>query len=77
LQFKCLRCGLELNADLHAARNIAQIGISMLGRLFLVDQPNVTNKGTAITGCLALTGSSVDSTRHEKGEDFIADSDIM
>jgi len=58
LQFKCLRCGFELHADLNAARNIAQIGISMLDRLFFVNQPNVTHNGTVVTGYLSLTGSS-------------------
>jgi putative transposase len=32
-RFKCVECGFELDADLNAARNIAQIGISELGRL--------------------------------------------
>jgi IS605 OrfB family transposase len=32
-RFECVNCGFELDADLNAARNIAQIGISELGRL--------------------------------------------
>jgi len=31
-QFKCRKCGFELHADLNASRNIAQDGISDLGR---------------------------------------------
>ena len=41
LTFKCLYCGFELNADLNASRNIAQMGMAQLGRL-LVNQPNAT-----------------------------------
>ncbi|MFH0869050.1 MAG: transposase, partial [archaeon] len=40
-RFACKKCKFELHADLNAARNIAQLGISELGRLF-VNQPNVT-----------------------------------
>jgi IS605 OrfB family transposase len=39
--FKCLNCGFELHADLNASRNIAQLGMSLLGRL-QVNQPIVT-----------------------------------
>jgi IS605 OrfB family transposase len=39
LVFKCKHCGFELNADLNAARNIASLGKSEVGRLF-VNQPN-------------------------------------
>ncbi len=39
-QFLCRSCGFELHADLNASRNIAQAGISGLGRL-PVNQPNV------------------------------------
>lgn len=39
-EFHCKKCGLELHADLNAARNIAQAGISGLSRLH-VNQPNV------------------------------------
>lgn len=48
LQFKCKQCGFELNADLNAARNIAQLGISELSRLS-VNQPNVLHDGMADT----------------------------
>lgn len=40
-RFACKKCKFELNADLNAARNIAKLGISELGRLS-VNQPNVT-----------------------------------
>ena len=40
--FKCVGCGFELDADLNAARNIAQIGISELGRL-RASKPNATS----------------------------------
>jgi len=39
-RFKCKSCGFELNADLNASRNIAKLGISELGRLY-VNQPIV------------------------------------
>lgn len=39
--FCCRKCGHKLDADLNAARNIAQAGISGMGRL-CVNQPNVT-----------------------------------
>jgi putative transposase len=39
--FRCRKCGFELHADLNASRNIAQAGISCLGRLH-VNQPNVS-----------------------------------
>lgn len=39
-RFRCRSCGFELHADLNASRNIAQAGISGLGRL-PVNQPNV------------------------------------
>lgn len=42
MRFKCLKCGFELNADLNAARNIAQKGRALLGRLLIVNQPIVT-----------------------------------
>nr|WP_303714035.1 transposase [Methanoculleus marisnigri] len=38
--FQCRKCGFQLHADLNAARNIAQAGISCLSRL-PVNQPNV------------------------------------
>jgi IS605 OrfB family transposase len=40
--FKCVECGFEIDADLNAARNIAQIGISGLGRL-RASEPNATS----------------------------------
>ncbi len=38
--FECVECGFQIDADLNAARNIAQIGISELGRL-RASKPNV------------------------------------
>lgn len=46
LQFKCKQCGFELNADLNAARNIGQLGMSELIRLS-VNQPIVAHNGMA------------------------------
>jgi putative transposase len=40
--FLCRKCGFQLHADLNAARNIAQAGISCLSRLS-VNQPNVAH----------------------------------
>jgi IS605 OrfB family transposase len=40
--FRCRKCGFQLHADLNAARNIAQAGISCLSRLS-VNQPNVAH----------------------------------
>jgi len=34
--FRCRKCGFELNADLNASRNIAQLGMSELGRLHVI-----------------------------------------
>ena len=51
-RFKCLRCGFELNSDLNAARNIAQLGKSLLGRLPHVNEPIVTHNGMAVTSHL-------------------------
>jgi putative transposase len=42
-EFCCKKCGFKLHADLNAARNIAQAGISGLSRL-QVNQPNVALK---------------------------------
>ena len=53
LQFKCKQCGFELNADLNAARNIAQLGMSELSRLS-VNQPIVTHNRMAVTSPQAL-----------------------
>jgi len=39
-RFRCRECGYELNADLNASRNIANLGMSQFGRL-QVNQPNV------------------------------------
>jgi putative transposase len=38
--YRCRSCGFQIHADLNAARNIAQAGISCLSRLS-VNQPNV------------------------------------
>ena len=38
--FKCKECGLELNADLNASRNISRLGTSVFGRAS-VNSPNV------------------------------------
>jgi IS605 OrfB family transposase len=43
LNFKCRKCGYELNADLNAARNIAVLGMSEYGRL-IVNEPNVASQ---------------------------------
>lgn len=40
-KFKCQKCGFELNADINAARNIAHLGKSEVGRLY-ADEPIVT-----------------------------------
>ncbi len=39
--FRCQRCGLQLDADLNASRNIARLGKIEMGRLS-VNQPNAT-----------------------------------
>jgi IS605 OrfB family transposase len=39
--FQCRKCGLRLNADLNAARNIAQRGTTRLGRLLRKEPENV------------------------------------
>jgi putative transposase len=41
VEFKCVACGYRLNADLNAARNIADAGISCISRL-PVNQPNAS-----------------------------------
>ena len=43
--FKCKECGFELHSDLNAARNIANAGISCIGRL-PVNQPIVMSEPT-------------------------------
>lgn len=48
LRFKCKQCGFELNADLNAARNIGQLGMSELIRLS-VNQPIVAHNVMAAT----------------------------
>lgn len=45
-QFKCRSCGFELNPDLNASRNIAELGRSQSGRLN-VNQPNASRDETA------------------------------
>jgi IS605 OrfB family transposase len=48
--FKCTECEYELNADLNASRNIAQIGIAELGRLH-AGKPNAAcNESGSIRG---------------------------
>jgi putative transposase len=42
--FKCNKCSFELNADLNASRNIAELGKAFFSRL-PVNQPIVTNLG--------------------------------
>jgi IS605 OrfB family transposase len=39
--FHCVKCGFQIHADLNAARNIAQMGISQLSR-HIVTVPNMT-----------------------------------
>ena len=46
-KFKCKSCGFELHSDLNASRNIAQLGMSELSRLHVI-QPIVT-VGTSVT----------------------------
>ena len=46
-KFKCIECGFELDADLNAARNIAQIGKSELGRL-CASKPNATGNDSGL-----------------------------
>lgn len=53
-KFKCKRCKFELNADLNAARNIARLGKSELGRLSAS-----CNSNSHDTSCLRATCSSV------------------
>ncbi len=45
-RFKCRACGFELNPDLNASRNIAELGKSQSGRLN-VNQPNASHDETA------------------------------
>jgi putative transposase len=42
--FRCKKCGNDLNADLNAARNLAQLGRTELSRL-QVREPHVTHQG--------------------------------
>jgi IS605 OrfB family transposase len=56
-RFKCKRCSFELNADLNAARNIAQLGTSLLSRL-PVNEPIVAHNGTVATSPQALAVGS-------------------
>jgi putative transposase len=45
---KCRKCGFEINADLNAARNIANLGRSLIGRLN-ANQPNAPrNEGLTL-----------------------------
>jgi len=46
LVFKCKHCGFEINADLNAARNIASLGKSEIGRL-QVNEPIVASQRIA------------------------------
>jgi putative transposase len=49
-RFKCVNCGFELDADLNAARNIAQIGISELGRLRASKPYAMSDESVSIRG---------------------------
>ena len=46
-RFKCIQCGFEIDSDLNAARNIAQIGKSELGRL-CASKPNATGNDSGL-----------------------------
>src|SRR4030067_3158242 len=45
--FRCLKCGFQIHADLNAARNIAFIGKTDIGRL-TVTQPYITCNDTGV-----------------------------
>lgn len=54
-EFKCKSCGYELNADLNAARNIAYLDISEIGRLNVI-QPIVTSEKGVTSLCASAIG---------------------
>jgi IS605 OrfB family transposase len=65
--FKCTSCGFELNADLNAARNIARIGTSDLGRL-PVREPHATHRKAG--NHLSEEGCSCESKNAESFLDY-------
>jgi len=49
--FKCKKCGFEINADINASRNIAELGKAFFSRLS-VKQPIVANLNGSVTSHL-------------------------